>query len=79
MTIRFLGTPIDQFDQLCREEEKVMITVSCYKTEELGFPNTDVDGSATIEIEDVLTGQWSQQIMSSKDIFQFDNEDIGTG
>jgi hypothetical protein len=28
----------------------------------------------TVEMEEVKTGGWSQQIKSSKDIFQFDGE-----
>ncbi|MGA7367636.1 MAG: hypothetical protein WBX01_00775 [Nitrososphaeraceae archaeon] len=42
MGIKFLGTPIKQFDQLCREEEKVTITVSRFKT----MP--DSDGTTTV-------------------------------
>ena len=75
MGIKFLGTPIEQFDQLIKEEEKVTITVSCFKSEEMYYPGTDTDGVGhTMEVEDTLTGQWSQQIMSSKDIFQFDGD-----
>ena len=75
MGVKFLGTPLEQFDQLCREEEKVVISVSCYKSEETGYPNTDiVDGGTTVEIEEVLTAQWGQQIKSSKDIFSFDGD-----
>jgi hypothetical protein len=67
LTIRFLGTPIDQFDRLCKEEEKVTITISCFSTEEYN------DGTPS---ELVLTFQESWQILSSKDIFQFDYEDM---
>jgi hypothetical protein len=35
MGVKFLGTPIEQFDQLCNEEETVMIEISCFKMEEL--------------------------------------------
>jgi hypothetical protein len=76
MGIRFLGTPIEQFDQLCKEAEKVMITVSCYKSEETGYPNTDVDGNATVEIEDAQTGGWGRQIRSKRDIFEFDYDSL---
>ena len=31
MGIKFLGTPIEQFEQLCKEEEKVTITVSVFQ------------------------------------------------
>jgi hypothetical protein len=33
-------------------------------------------GGTTVEIEDVLTGQWGVQIRSWKDIIQFDYEDM---
>lgn len=62
----WLGTPLEQFDQLCKEEERVKITVSCYTTEKYK------DGTE----EQILTGAWSQEIRSSKDIFQFDYEDM---
>ena len=76
MGIRFLGTPIEQFEQLIKEEEKVMITISCYKSEELWTANSDIDNhhGPTVEIEQVLTAQWGQQIKSAKDIFQFDGD-----
>ena len=74
MGIKFLGTDLASFDQLCREEEKVIISISCFKSEEIGYPNSDVDGGTTMEIEEVLTAQWGQQIKSSKDIFQFDGD-----
>jgi hypothetical protein len=67
MAIRFLhGTPLNQIDRLCQEEEKVMIEISSYRLEY--YP----DGT----IEWVKTGGWGSQIHSSKDLFQYDNEDI---
>ena len=70
MTIKFLGLSWDEINQLCREEEKVMITISCFKTEELGH----ADGSVTKE--DVLTYSYGQQIRSAKAIpLQFDFDD----
>ncbi len=69
MGIRFLGTPIEQFDRLCIEEEIVKITISCFKREEIGHP----DGSTTME--EVRTGDWGMQIKSSKDILQFVDDD----
>ena len=67
MAIRFLhGTPIEQIDRLCNEEEKVIIEISCYREEH--YP----DGTS----EWVKTGGWGSQIRSSKDLFQYDNEDI---
>jgi hypothetical protein len=41
MGIRFLGTPIEAFDQLCKEEEIVMIRVECFRREPIGYPNTE--------------------------------------
>lgn len=69
MGIKFLGTPIKQFDQLCNEEEKVMIKIECFTSMELG----NSDGSVTRE--DVKTGGWGIQIKSWRDIFQIDDED----
>ncbi|MGA7368143.1 MAG: hypothetical protein WBX01_03370 [Nitrososphaeraceae archaeon] len=67
MTIRFLhGTPLDQIDQLCKEEEMVKVSISCYHTEHYS------DGTSEL----VLTSAWSSQIKSSKDLFQFDNKDM---
>jgi hypothetical protein len=66
MGIKFLGTPIEQFDQLCREEEVVKVSVSCYHTEK------NADGTEEL----VLSGAWGCQIKSSKDIIQFDYEDM---
>lgn len=44
-------------------EERVVITVSCYKEEPLYTARGDpVDGSDTVEMEQVLTAQWGQQI-----------------
>lgn len=66
MTIRFLGNPLDQIDQLCREEEKVKVTISCHHTEVYN------DGTS----EEVLTSASTREIRSSKDLFQFDYEDM---
>jgi hypothetical protein len=52
MGIKFLGTLIEQFDQLCNEEEIVMIEISCFKMEEFGHR----DGSTTMER--VKTGKY---------------------
>jgi hypothetical protein len=75
--VKFLGTPIEQFDELCREEEKVKITITCTKEEALYNHNSGIDGrGTTVEMEDTITVQWGQQIKSSKDIFEFvDDED----
>jgi hypothetical protein len=72
MGIKFLGTPIKQFDQLCDEEEKVMIEIKCYKKEEIGYPSPE--GVRFVE-EYVQTAGWGVQIRSSKDIFQVDDGD----
>jgi hypothetical protein len=71
MKIRFLGTPIEQIDQLIAEEEIVMVSIQTFKMEELGH----IDGSTTMER--VQTGGWGIQIRSSKDLIQFvdDKED----
>lgn len=73
MGIKFLGTPVKMFDQLCNEEEKVMIEIKCFKSEEIGYPQPD--GSMKVVTEDVQTGGWGRQIKSWKDIFQIDDED----
>lgn len=73
MGIKFLGTPIKQFDQLCSEEEIVMIEVKCFKTEEIGYPQPE--GGMKIIRENVQTGGWGRQIHSWHDIFQVDDEE----
>lgn len=73
MGIKFLGTPVKQFDKLCREEEKVVIEVKCFKTEV--FEHREDDRSVVTTTEDVLIGAWSSQIKSWRDIFQIDDED----
>jgi hypothetical protein len=70
MGVKFLGTPIEQFDQLCKEEEKVVITISCYKSDKEGLVYPD----STITYEDILTSHYGRQIKSSKDIFSFDGD-----
>ena len=50
LTIRFLGTPIEQFDKLCKEEEMVRITFSCYKVEELDYLLDGTDPMADIAV-----------------------------
>jgi hypothetical protein len=67
MTIRFLhGTPLEFSDRLCQEEQKVRIVVEVYRTE------TTDDGFA----KDVIVSKFGSTIKSSKDLFQFDDEDI---
>lgn len=73
MGIKFLGTPIKQFDQLCSEEEIVMIEVKCYKREDMSYPQPE--GGMKIVTENVQTGGWGRQIFSWKYIFQVDDED----
>lgn len=73
MGIKFLGTPIKQFDRLCSEEEIVVIRVECYKSEEIGYPQPE--GGMKLVKENIKTGGWSRQIFSWKDIFQTDDED----
>jgi hypothetical protein len=69
MGIKFLGTPIRQFDRLCSEEEKVIIEIKCFKTEHV------IDKDGRFVTEDIQTGGWGVQIKSWKDIFQVDDED----
>jgi hypothetical protein len=62
LEIRFLDTTIEQFNQLVKEEEKVKVTISCYKTDHYN------DGTSEV----VLTSAYTREIRSIKDIFQFD-------
>lgn len=66
MTIRFLGTPIEQIDQLCKEEPMVKVFINTYAVE------YHPDGTAEV----VQTGQFGSTIKSSKDLIQFDYEDM---
>jgi hypothetical protein len=66
MTIKFLHTPLERIDQLCQEEEKVEVMINTYKTE---YYN---DGTS----QEVQTGGFGGTIRSSKDLFQFDDEDM---
>ena len=67
MTIKFLHTPIEQIDQLCKEEQIVKVTISTYQTELY-----KKDGTLAL----VKTAAFGQTIKSSKDLIQFDNEDM---
>lgn len=73
MGIKFLGTPVKAFDRLCSEEEKVVIEVKCFKSEEIGYHQPD--GSIKFVTEDVQTYGYGRQIFSWRDIFQTDDED----
>jgi hypothetical protein len=66
MKIRFLGVPLEQIDQLCKEEEIVKVSISTYKREI--FSHTGGEGDT---LEEVQTGGWGIQIRSSKDLIQF--------
>jgi hypothetical protein len=68
MSIKFLHIPLEIIDRLCEEEEKVVILVNAYRTERHS------DGT----IEERLIAGWGATIRRSKDLFQFDNEDIKT-
>lgn len=68
MTIKFLHTPIEQIDQLCRDEEKVKVTIAVYNTEHYN------DGSGPSAL--VKTSEWGQTIKSSMDLIQFDDSDM---
>jgi hypothetical protein len=65
--------PLDQIDQLikeCREEEFVMISVEVYKREQV------IHNDGVIKEEEALVSSYGCGIRSSKDVFQFDDEDM---
>jgi hypothetical protein len=66
MTIKFLHTPLERIDRLCQEEEKVEVMINTYKIEYYS------DGTS----QEVQTGGFGGTIRSSKDLFQFDDEDM---
>jgi hypothetical protein len=70
--VKFLGTPIEQFERLCREEEKVTVVVSCFKSDKEGLYHPD----GTVTHEDILVAQWGRRITSAKDIFTYDDEEV---
>ena len=70
MGIKFLGTPIEQFDQLCSEEDYITITISCYKK----IPSRDRNPEGLSTIDHVVSSQFETKVRSSKDIFQFDGD-----
>lgn len=74
MGIKFLGVPLNQIDRLCSEEEKVMIEIKTYKTEEIGHPQMDEYRTMKIVKEDVQTFGVGMQIHSWRDMLQFDDE-----
>ncbi|HZE77336.1 MAG TPA: hypothetical protein VE089_02185 [Nitrososphaeraceae archaeon] len=54
MGVKFLGTPIEQFDQLCNEEEIVMIEISCFKMEEFGHRDVDdKNGPSPFSVDEI--------------------------
>ena len=64
--------PIERIDQLCKEEEKVKITINTYKTNLYYGDKTGL----IVNRELVQTGGYGTTIESSKDVFQFDNSDM---
>lgn len=48
MKIKFLHTPIEQLDQLCRDEENVKVTIAVYNTEHY---NDDGDGGPSMLVK----------------------------
>jgi hypothetical protein len=70
MKILFLGVPLEQIDQLCKEEEIVKVSISTYKREITGHVGGEGD-----TLEEVQTGGWGIQIRSSKDMIQFVSDD----
>jgi hypothetical protein len=67
MTIKFLHTPIERIDQLCKEEEKVEVVINIYRTEHYN------DGTPS---QLVQKGGYGGTIKSSKDLIQFDDSDM---
>lgn len=82
--IKFLHFPLEKIDELCREAEKkgekVMIEINTYGKESIGSWEYDKETGKTVPVEKedyTLTGGLGGcQIHSSKDLFQFDNEDM---
>ena len=70
MGVKFLGTPIEQFDQLCSEEDYITITISCYKK----IPSRDRNPEGLATIDHVVSSQFETKVRSSKDIFSFDGD-----
>jgi hypothetical protein len=72
MIIRFLHMPLDRIDQLCKEHENelIMISVECYKQVQVTHDN------GIVKTEEWLTSSFGYGIRSSKDVFQFNNEDM---
>jgi hypothetical protein len=71
--------PLDKIDQLCKEHENenelVMVSIECYKRVPV-IHHTEDNGIDIIKIEEWLTSSFGRSIRSSKDLFQFDNEDM---
>ncbi|MGH9985873.1 MAG: hypothetical protein ACRD8W_18165 [Nitrososphaeraceae archaeon] len=69
----------EDIDKFCseheREGEKIFVTIQSYKKESIRYHNKE-DGSFTDREEYEVSGGWSYQIHSSKDLIQFDNEDM---
>jgi hypothetical protein len=80
MTIKFLHMPLNRIDQLCKEHENenelVMVSIECYKRVPVIHHDTEDNGIDIIKIEDWLTSSYGCGIKSSKDVFQFDDEDM---
>jgi hypothetical protein len=74
MTIKFLHMPLEWIDQLCKEHENelVMVSVECYERVQVTHDN---DGSI-VKTEEWPTSSFGVSIRSSKDLFQFDDEDM---
>lgn len=79
MTIRFLHDyTLQRIEELCRDAEakgqKVRVAFEIYDRLEVAHIQPDL--SIIINKEDNMIFMFSHQIHSSKDLFQFDNEDI---
>ena len=70
MGIRFLHTPIEQFDRLCEEEGYITITISCWKK----IPSRPKNTEGLDMVDHVVSSQFETKVRSSKDIFQFDGD-----
>jgi hypothetical protein len=79
MTVRFLHDhTLQEIDAFCKwaesQNQKVRVTFEMYEKEIVGHVQPDL--STVWKEEDNMTFMFSHQIKSSKDLFQFDNEDI---
>lgn len=63
---KFFHTPVEQIEQLCKEEEYVEVMINVYRTEHYS------NGIS----EKVLIGAYGGRIKSWTDLIQFDDSDM---